>query len=247
MKWPLIGSVAGHIALLAFLLLFIRAAAGPGFPGAVQVVLVETAKAEGVHAERTTAGVRGGATPAPRAPAVTTPESPAPIARDIALPSLPPSAPPASASILVPSQTASHRFPDRVAAIAPSPASAGPASAGGGTGPAFSHADGWKDASVSGREIPGGAVGGEGREIGLLREKIESRIVYPEEAVRRGQEGEVVLRIRVGDGGMPREIRIARSSGARVLDEAARTGVTSAAPLPSRPGWFEVPVRFFLR
>jgi TonB family protein len=97
------------------------------------------------------------------------------------------------------------------------------------------------DAGVSG----GG--GREGAEIHLLRDRIESRIVYPEDAIRRGQEGEVLLRIRVGEGGVPKEIRVARSSGARALDEAARSGVVRAAPLPSLPGWFEVPVRFRLR
>jgi protein TonB len=81
----------------------------------------------------------------------------------------------------------------------------------------------------------------------FLRERIESRIVYPEEAVRRGQQGEVILRIRIGAGGVPREIRVARSSGALLLDEAARRGVVRAAPLPSDPGWVEVPVRFRLR
>jgi protein TonB len=81
----------------------------------------------------------------------------------------------------------------------------------------------------------------------LLRERIQSRIVYPEEAVRRGQQGEVLLRIRIGAEGVPKEIRIARSSGARLLDDAARRGVVRAAPLPSAPGWVEVPVRFRLR
>ncbi|KRT73680.1 MAG: hypothetical protein XU12_C0007G0001, partial [Deltaproteobacteria bacterium CSP1-8] len=32
-----------------------------------------------------------------------------------------------------------------------------------------------------------------------------------------------------------------------LLDEAARQGVVRAAPLPSAPGWVEVPVRFRLR
>lgn len=93
--------------------------------------------------------------------------------------------------------------------------------------------------------------GADGRPDGalakLLREKIRSRIVYPEEAIRRGQEGEVLLRIRVDGRGNPAEIRVARSSGARLLDEAARRGVLGSAPLPAVPGWVEVPVRFFLR
>ena len=100
-----------------------------------------------------------------------------------------------------------------------------------------------------------GVTGGDGRavpgkgdaDMAFLRGRIESRIVYPEEAVRRGQEGDVLLRIRIGRGGVPREIRIAQSSGAPLLDAAARRGVVRAAPLPEGPGWVEVPVRFRLR
>ena len=96
---------------------------------------------------------------------------------------------------------------------------------------------------------PGRAGGGfrAGAGTALLRERIQARIIYPEEAVRRGEQGEVLLRIRIGTGGIPREIRITRSSGALRLDEAARRGVVRAAPLPSDPGWVEVPVRFRLR
>jgi protein TonB len=96
---------------------------------------------------------------------------------------------------------------------------------------------------------PGRAGGGfrAGTGTALLRERIQARIIYPEEAVRRGEQGEVLLRIRIGTGGIPKEIRITRSSGALRLDEAARRGVVRAAPLPSDPGWVEVPVRFRLR
>lgn len=83
--------------------------------------------------------------------------------------------------------------------------------------------------------------------VAQLRRRIQSRIVYPEEAVRRGQQGEVLLRIRIDGDGVPSEIRIVRSSGVRLLDEAASRGVTRAAPLPSDPGWVEVPIRFQLR
>jgi protein TonB len=98
---------------------------------------------------------------------------------------------------------------------------------------------------VPGPDKPGGGSEA-GSGLSHLRERIQSRIVYPEEAVRRGEEGEVLLRIRIGTGGVPREIRIARSSGARLLDEAARRGVVRAAPLPEGPGWVEVPIRFRL-
>ena len=104
-------------------------------------------------------------------------------------------------------------------------------------------------ASPPGSPDPGRTGGGfrAGAGTTLLRERIQSRIIYPEEAVRRGEQGEVLLRIRIGTGGVPREIRIARSSGAPRLDEAASRGVVRAAPLPSDPGWMEVPVRFRLR
>lgn len=88
---------------------------------------------------------------------------------------------------------------------------------------------------------------GAGRGMTLLRERIRSRIVYPAEAVRRELEGEVLLRIRIEKDGNVGEIRVARSSGARILDEAARRGAVRSAPLPSGPGWVEVPVRFLLR
>lgn len=96
---------------------------------------------------------------------------------------------------------------------------------------------------------PGGEGAGTrtGSGTALLRERIQSRLVYPAEAVRRGQQGEVLLRIRIDPGGVPGEIRIARSSGVRILDDAARRGVVRATPLPSAPGWVEVPVRFRLR
>ncbi|MGB5994045.1 MAG: energy transducer TonB, partial [Candidatus Deferrimicrobiaceae bacterium] len=148
----------------------------------------------------------------------------------------------------------------RVAGISPLGTETG--RSGGGTGPV--PGDGEKGAAP-GEETKGANIGpsgpatafpGPGHALensrtaagtALLRERIQSRIVYPEEAVRRGQQGEVLLRIRIGAEGVPKEIRIARSSGARLLDDAARRGVVRAAPLPSAPGWVEVPVHFRLR
>ncbi|NNG47695.1 MAG: TonB family protein, partial [Deltaproteobacteria bacterium] len=147
-----------------------------------------------------------------------------------------------------------------VAGISPRRAETG--RSGGGTGPV--PGDGEKGSAPE-EETMGAIIGppgpasvspGPGRAwensragagTSLLRERIQSRIVYPEEAVRRGQQGDVLLRIRIGAEGVPKEIRIARSSGARLLDDAARRGVVRAAPLPSAPGWVEVPVHFRLR
>lgn len=105
--------------------------------------------------------------------------------------------------------------------------------------------DSLRPAPVDRDPVPG--AGTSAGRTGLLRERIQSRIAYPDEAVRLGQQGEVLLRIRIGSGGIPREILVARSSGARLLDDAARRGVVRAAPLPSAPGWVEVPILFRLR
>lgn len=259
MKWPLVGSAAGHLALLAFLLLFLRVAAGPEFPVVVQVALVEGVRANGPAEERSAAGVPGGARRSPAIRVGQGPFSPPPSVPGTSLPApLAASegrAPavsnpiPAGDPLLLPARvgvgTSSEGMPAgrSFTDTGPSLARSGKGERSGAFGPSRDA----REASLAVPGVAGKSGGGEGPEIRLLRERIESRIVYPEEAIRRGQEGEVLLRIRVGEGGVPGEIRIARSSGARSLDEAARIGVARAAPLPSRPGWFEVPVRFFLR
>jgi len=48
---------------------------------------------------------------------------------------------------------------------------------------------------------------------------------YPITAIRLGQQGTVVLRIRVGTDGSPLAVDIEKSSGSRVLDQAARQQV----------------------
>jgi len=224
MKWPLIGSAAGHVALLAFLLL-LRTAAGPAFSDVVQVVLVEGSR------EIAPAGVLTALAPSGRPPPVEAKTGVPPV-QDV---------PPL---VVHPAGASGGSLPG----AAKEPAGAVSGIAGAKEAHAsYAPAGRAKAVSAPVTGVSGGSVAREGRDIHLLRERIESRIVYPEEAVRRGQEGEVLLRIRVGEGGIPGEVRIARSSGTRALDDAARNGVVRAAPLPSLPGWFEVPVRFFLR
>ena len=226
MKWPLIGSAAGHLALVATLLL-LRASAGPAFPAVVQVLLLE--------------GDRTGAS-AEEPPALRFYRQSQPAAAEPGPPVIPAVPPAGGSSSAVPMSmepvSGAERDSGRPVSVESGSREARAASV---------PAEEAKFASVPVSGDVGGGGAGEGPEIRLLRERIESRIVYPEEAIRRGQEGEVLLRIRVAEGGIPGEIRIARSSGARTLDEAARNGVARAAPLPSLPGWFEVPVRFFLR
>jgi protein TonB len=248
MGGALLWSAAVHLAVLASLF-FVRAAASPAFPRTVQVVLVEGASGR---------DAAEGKPPAPvSAPGAGRAESARWREEETAsqAPDSPPPLPPASTSASV------SPFPGREEAgegerFDP-PSSGGPVEAPSDI--PRSAEPSWGGPAAEGRPRPGspgappraGAAGGtagrEGRETRLLRERIESRIVYPAEAIRRGQEGDVLLHIRVGEGGIPKEIRVARSSGARTLDEAARNGVVRSAPLPSTPGWFEVPVRFRLR
>jgi TonB family protein len=237
---PLLGSAAGHLVLLAGLLL-LGASAGPGLPGIVQVFLVEGIAENGSAGEASApafdgemqqeAGTRSGAElEVPRTPGAGNFREWSPAAQFPVTSSTPDGGEPVPPSG-VPSSGAREGMP-REAGI----------SVGGPAGGAE------KRATLPLADASGGGGGGRGgAEIRGLRERIESRIVYPEDAIRRGQEGEVLLRIRVGEGGVPQEIRVARSSGARTLDEAARNGVVRAAPLPSLPGWFEVPIRFSLR
>src|SRR5208337_3413866 len=51
--------------------------------------------------------------------------------------------------------------------------------------------------------------------------------VYPDAAVRRGQQGVVILLIQVSPEGLPSLVDIARSSGFNLLDRAARDAVAT--------------------
>lgn len=76
---------------------------------------------------------------------------------------------------------------------------------------------------------------------------------YPLSARRLGQEGWVVLRVKVDASGAPAEVQLARSSGVISLDQAALEAVRRWTFVPARRGeevvaaWVEVPIRFQLR
>ena len=75
---------------------------------------------------------------------------------------------------------------------------------------------------------------------------------YPQASRRRGEEGQVILRVRVTADGRPREIQIAESSGHTRLDRAALDAVSRWRFEPARDGdravdsWVRVPVAFRL-
>jgi protein TonB len=76
--------------------------------------------------------------------------------------------------------------------------------------------------------------------------------VYPTLARERGEEGTVLLDVEVLSSGVCGTIRILRSSGHDILDEAARRGIATWRFQPARRAgvpitvWVEIPVTFRL-
>jgi len=75
---------------------------------------------------------------------------------------------------------------------------------------------------------------------------------YPAAARRLHLEGNVLLHVLVDETGSPDEIRIARSSGVELLDDAALAKVRTWRFTPARYGdaaiahWVDIPIRFRL-
>jgi len=75
---------------------------------------------------------------------------------------------------------------------------------------------------------------------------------YPASAREEGEEGVVLLRVRVSREGLPEEIVLERSSGFVALDRAAIAGVKRWTFTPAQRGaesieaWMRIPVRFRL-
>jgi protein TonB len=94
---------------------------------------------------------------------------------------------------------------------------------------------------------------GEGAEVAPAEYLHTPEPRYPESAREDGEEGLVVLRVRISTDGRPEEIRIDRSSGFRALDSAAVAGLKHWTFVPARRGlrtlesWMDIPIRFRLR
>ncbi len=69
---------------------------------------------------------------------------------------------------------------------------------------------------------------------------------YPAEAIARGIEGTVVLRLTIDEQGRVIEVEVARSSGHAILDEAAVAAVRSWRGRPARRGGRDVRIRQLL-
>jgi TonB family protein len=77
--------------------------------------------------------------------------------------------------------------------------------------------------------------------------------LYPQEARKKGYEGEVLLRVEVLSNGRVGEIEVRRSSGHEVLDRSAITTLKQWKFVPAKKGetqvpvWVNIPVAFQLR
>ncbi len=75
---------------------------------------------------------------------------------------------------------------------------------------------------------------------------------YPAVAIRRGYEGSVLLNVHVLPNGEPKEVTISKSSGHKVLDNAALKAVKRWKFVPAQRGfkavssWVKVPIEFRL-
>ena len=79
-----------------------------------------------------------------------------------------------------------------------------------------------------------------------IRRRIEAALVYPPLARWQDQQGDALVRFEIGPDGRARDVRVARSSGEPLLDDAAARAVIAAGVLPRVYGPLEVPVSFEL-
>jgi protein TonB len=79
-----------------------------------------------------------------------------------------------------------------------------------------------------------------------IRRRIQAALEYPPLARWQDLEGDALVRFEIGAEGRAREVRVVRSSGVPLLDEAAARAVVAAGVLPRVYGPLEVPVSFAL-
>jgi protein TonB len=80
----------------------------------------------------------------------------------------------------------------------------------------------------------------------VIRQRIQAALYYPPLARKLELTGIAWLRFSIDGRGAAREVELARSSGHRILDQAARRTLDRAGRLPWVYGRIEVPVRFAL-
>lgn len=131
------------------------------------------------------------------------------------------------------------------------PAASGqrPAGSTGGTAGASAGAGGVLASGAAAGEAPS-ASGGAASLSALLASRLSeaAQRCYPAAAARFRLTGEVQLSFCLREDGQASSVRVARSSGAEVLDQAAAGCVLPGAlPFPGAAGCYELPVRFAAR
>jgi protein TonB len=94
--------------------------------------------------------------------------------------------------------------------------------------------------------------GGEGRsyDYGYVREEVMKNLKYPEKARRFGWEGKVILYFIINEKGLVRDVKIVKSSGVQILDEAAKDAlarVTAFHNKYKRSVVVQLPIEFKLK
>lgn len=79
-------------------------------------------------------------------------------------------------------------------------------------------------------------VGGKDQTLTKIRKKIERVKEYPRMAMRKGLEGRPTVLFEINSDGSIKYVRISRSSGQDIIDNAALSTVKRAAPLPYYKG-----------
>ena len=85
--------------------------------------------------------------------------------------------------------------------------------------------------------------------ISQVQQKIEAQKQYPKRAQRRNHQGVVKLVFTIGNEGEIVSAHIEKSSGSRILDQAAMEALEKAAPFsrpPKGPMMIQLPIRFQL-
>jgi len=94
--------------------------------------------------------------------------------------------------------------------------------------------------------------GGEGKsyDYGYVRDAVMKNLKYPEKARRFGWEGKVVLHFVINEAGSIRDVRILRSSGVQMLDEAAKDALARVAAFRNKYNGLvtvQLPIEFRLK
>lgn len=167
--------------------------------------------------------------PIPPAPAAEPPKPPARPPHKPALPVQP--ALPVTAAAKPPPTTAASQPP-----AADTGATAAPTAAGVGRGPAGPSGAG-KGAEGQGHGVVGnGPIEGPGDDyLDRLRRWLAKYKKYPEDALKRKIEGEVVVDFTLARDGTVLSARVEKSSGSATLDEAAVQMLHDASPVPPVP------------